>query len=106
MKRKLAKRVLALLMVPAMCMSLAATASADTWAYKDHSKVADNQPLFIGHRIIDLKNWSPETDPYSDLMRAEVPLQENIDKYERVFGPIRVPDDRPLPPLGNVQGEA
>lgn len=33
-------------------------------------------------------------------------LQENIDKYERVFGPIRVPDDRPLPPLGNVQGEA
>ncbi len=81
MKRKLAKRVLALLMVPAMCMSLAATASADTWAYKDHSKVADNQPLFIGHRIIDLKNWSPETDPYSDLMRAEVPLQENIDPY-------------------------
>ena len=38
--------------------------------------------------------------------RLLLALQENIDKYERVFGPIRVPDDRPLPPLGNVQGEA
>ena len=37
------------------------------------------------------------------LLRA---LEENIEKYERAFGPIRVPDDRPLPPLGNVQGEA
>lgn len=38
--------------------------------------------------------------------RLLLALQENIDKYERVFGPICVPDDRPLPPLGNVQGEA
>lgn len=38
--------------------------------------------------------------------RLLLALQENIDKYERVFGPIRMPDDRPLPPLGNVQGEA
>ncbi|WP_307759728.1 DUF3467 domain-containing protein [uncultured Mediterranea sp.] len=37
------------------------------------------------------------------LMRA---LQENIDKYERIFGPIQVPEERPLPPLSNVQGEA
>lgn len=37
------------------------------------------------------------------LLRA---LEENIDKYERAFGPIRMPEERPLPPLANVQGEA
>lgn len=93
MKRKLAKRVLALLMVPAMCMSLAATASADTWAYKDHSKVAANQPLFIGHRIIDLKNWSPETDPYSDLMRAEVPPRKTSTP---MLPPRQTPSSAPM----------
>ena len=35
----------------------------------------------LGHRIIDLKNWNPETDPWADLMRAEVPLQTTIDPY-------------------------
>lgn len=37
------------------------------------------------------------------LMRA---LEENIEKYERAFGPIRMPEERPLPPLPGVKGEA
>ncbi|MDR0939749.1 MAG: DUF3467 domain-containing protein [Mediterranea sp.] len=37
------------------------------------------------------------------LLRA---LEENIMKYERVFGPIRVNDMPPMPPLTNIQGEA
>lgn len=37
------------------------------------------------------------------LLRA---LEENIGKYERSFGPIRMPDEQPLPPLPNIKGEA
>ena len=37
------------------------------------------------------------------LLRA---LQENIDKYERLFGPIDVPEEHPFPPLSSVKGEA
>lgn len=33
-------------------------------------------------------------------------LEENIMKYERVFGTINVPDVQPMPPLDDVKGEA
>ena len=37
------------------------------------------------------------------LLRA---LEENIGKYERSFGAIRMVDEQPLPPLPNIKGEA
>ena len=37
------------------------------------------------------------------LLRA---LEENVGKYERVFGPIRMPDEQPISPCPNIQGEA
>ena len=37
------------------------------------------------------------------LLRA---LQENIAKYEHVFGPISVPGENSFPQMGNVKGEA
>lgn len=37
------------------------------------------------------------------LLRA---LEENIGKYERAFGSVRMPDEQPLPPLPNIKGEA
>lgn len=37
------------------------------------------------------------------LLRA---LEENIGKYERSFGPIRMPDEQTFPPLPNIKGEA
>ena len=37
------------------------------------------------------------------LLRA---LEENIGKYERVFGPIRTSDESSIPPLARVKGEA
>lgn len=37
------------------------------------------------------------------LLRA---LEENIAKYERVFGLIRISEELTLPPLGPVKGEA
>ena len=37
------------------------------------------------------------------LLRA---LEDNIAKYERVFGPIRTSDESSIPPLAGVKGEA
>ena len=37
------------------------------------------------------------------LLRA---LEENVGKYERAFGPNRMPDEQPIPPLPNIKGEA
>ena len=37
------------------------------------------------------------------LLRA---LEENIGKYERVFGLIRMPDEQTFPPLPNIKGKA
>ena len=37
------------------------------------------------------------------LLRA---LEENVGKYERAFGPIRMPDEQPIPQLPNIKGEA
>lgn len=33
-------------------------------------------------------------------------LEDNIAKYERVFGPIRTSDEPPISPLTGVKGEA
>ncbi|CDD94717.1 uncharacterized protein BN604_02099 [Bacteroides intestinalis CAG:315] len=37
------------------------------------------------------------------LLRA---LEENIGKYERTFGAIRLLDEQSIPPMTNVKGEA
>lgn len=33
-------------------------------------------------------------------------LEDNISKYERSIGPIRLTEEMPLPPILNVQGDA
>lgn len=37
------------------------------------------------------------------LLRA---LEDNIDKYERAFSPIRIPEERTFSSLANIKGEA
>mgnify|MGYP003623392928 CR=1 FL=1 len=37
------------------------------------------------------------------LLRA---LEDNVNKYERVFGPINLGEDQHIPPIVNVRGEA
>lgn len=37
------------------------------------------------------------------LLRA---LEENIGKYERIFGPIRLLDEQIIPPMTDLKGEA
>ena len=37
------------------------------------------------------------------LLRA---LEDNIEKYERAFGPIRIPEERTFSSFANIKGEA
>lgn len=50
--------------------------AGDTWPAKDESKIGKAQPHFSGYRVRDIEKWESETDPYSNMMRAQVPLQK------------------------------
>ena len=39
------------------------------------------QPRFPGYRVEDIKNWNAETDPFSDMVRARVPLQQRNEQF-------------------------
>ena len=49
--------------------------AGDTYPYVGESAEGDNQPTLHGYRVEDLMQWSPETDPYAEMLRAQVPLQ-------------------------------
>ena len=38
--------------------------------------------------------------------RLLMALQDNVEKYERLFGPIRMPNEPGIPPMSHVTGEA
>ena len=58
-------------------MALAAQA-ADSIAPGGDKALGSAQPRFAGYRLQEIRDWSPETDPYSSFLRAAVPLQERI----------------------------
>ncbi|GGG16225.1 endo-beta-N-acetylglucosaminidase [Paenibacillus aceti] len=80
--RKIQSIILASVITATTLFGGMGSVAADTWPYTDEGKVGDNQPLMLGHRAYDIETWSPETDPYADLMRAEVPLQTRIASYQ------------------------
>lgn len=49
--------------------------ASDTLPYLGESARGENQPYQHGYRAEDFLDWSPETDPYSEYMRAQIPLQ-------------------------------
>ena len=74
---KRSKRALAALLAVLMAASSAPFAMAsDTLPYLGESARGENQPYQHGYRAEDLLDWSPETDPWGDMLRAEVPLQD------------------------------
>ncbi len=80
------KRVLSLLLTTTMVTSTVflGTANAyasDTLPYLGDSARGINQPYEHGYRTVDLKNWSSETDPFSESMRAQIPLQTRNDAF-------------------------
>ena len=76
------KRIGATLLAAAMILtsisgSFTAFAS-DSWP----NDKASAEPSFAGYRVKDIENWSPETDPYAEFLRAEVPLQERNEAFQ------------------------
>lgn len=52
--------------------------AADSIAPEGDKALASAQPRFAGYRLQEIRDWSPNTDPYSAFLRAEVPLQKRI----------------------------
>ena len=52
--------------------------AGDSWP----NPTASAEPTFAGYRVKDVENWSPETDPYAEFMRAEIPLQERNEAFK------------------------
>lgn len=59
-------------------LSLVATTAqaSDTLPWEGDSAAGQNQPYQHGYTAPDVLGWSPASDPYADLLRAHVPLQE------------------------------
>ncbi len=55
--------------------------AGDTWPAKDEAKIGKAQPHFSGYRVRDIEKWEAQKDPYSNLMKAQVPLQERNDTF-------------------------
>ena len=83
MKTSRAKRIGAALLAFAIAASTYVGTSlsvfaADSWP----NDTASAEPTFAGYRVKDVKNWSPETDPDAELMRAQVPLQNRNEAFK------------------------
>ena len=80
--RKRTKMQIAKLCIMSMAVSAFAgismgnNAYADTWPDIGEAKIKSAQPHFSGYTVRNIETWDKTTDPYSDLMRARVPLQE------------------------------
>ncbi|MCI5924753.1 MAG: discoidin domain-containing protein [Oscillospiraceae bacterium] len=80
MKTSIGKRIgsgiLALAITASMYVGGSVSVFAgDTLPYLGDSAKGENQPYQHGYRGEDLLAWSPETDPYAELLRAQIPLQ-------------------------------
>lgn len=75
-----AKRRLAGIAVAVVATALMAPTAfaADSYPPTDDSAVASAQPVVSGYRVQDIRDWTPESDPYAEHLRATVPLQPRI----------------------------
>ena len=76
MGKRLGSGFLALALVLGLLLgSMGSVFAGDTYPYVGESAEGENQPTLHGYRVEDLMQWSPETDPYAEMLRAQVPLQ-------------------------------
>ena len=76
MKQK-AKKIFASFLALSMAAAVIPSAFAsDTLPYLGESARGENQAFQHGYRAEDFLDWSPETDPYAEYLRAQVPLQD------------------------------
>lgn len=75
-RRALKGKVTALVAAASVLGTSMPVLASDTLPYIGESAKGENQAYAHGYRAEDLLDWSPETDPNSELMRARVPLQK------------------------------
>lgn len=82
-RKRFSSKVLAVALTSVMLShGFAALAYAgDTLPYKGESAKGPNQPYQHGYTSMDILKWTPESDPYGDMLRSRVPLQKRIAPY-------------------------
>ncbi|WP_216386874.1 endo-beta-N-acetylglucosaminidase [Arcanobacterium phocae] len=75
---KITARVLASSLAATLSFSVIATSAqaADTVYNKEEKSLGSAQPKNMGHRLQDVRDWSPQTDPFAAFMRSDIPLQQ------------------------------
>ncbi len=83
MKKRVLSGFMAVLMAATMLVGTSFSVFAgDTLPMLGDEARKAEQPKFAGYRIWDMRDWSPETDPYAEFLRAEIPLQNRIDAFK------------------------
>ncbi len=77
------RRNAALALAMAMTLSSFSTTifAGDALPPVGEARRGHNQATMHGYRVHDILNWSPETDPYAEQMRAHVPMQKRIEPF-------------------------
>ena len=97
MKRKVIKRAIcvslsALLAVSSLFTGITA-AALDSQPPTGDQGIGKAQPHFSGYRVKDLQNWDKDTDPYADMLRARIPLQERNEPFQETQADPTLTDD-------------
>lgn len=83
MKKRVLSGIMAVLMASTMFVGSSFSVFAgDTLPMQGDEARKAEQPKLSGYRIWDMRDWSPETDPYAEFLRAEIPLQKRIDAFK------------------------
>ncbi len=81
-KRRSLKTIVTATLVATMLVSNATVLlAADSFPPIGEQAIGSIQPRFFGYRSQDIENWSPETDPYAESLRASVPLQKRNEAF-------------------------
>lgn len=76
------KQRLTLFLAVSMGASLlyaAPVSAGDTWPFEGDSAHGVNQPSVHGYTSGQILDWNPERDPWAEMLRSRVPLQERIE---------------------------
>ncbi len=81
--KRLLAFVLAAVMLVSVCPTLGVCAAAASSGAEEAQGETSNsyEPWKHGYRLVDVLNWSPETDNYGEELRARVPLQERNEPF-------------------------
>ncbi|MEG2429785.1 MAG: hypothetical protein RSA99_05315, partial [Oscillospiraceae bacterium] len=83
MRRKIMAYLLSAMMVSSIvATSFSAVSAADSPPMTGSQARKANQPKFSGYRVWDIRDWTPEADPGSEFLRAEIPLQKRITPFK------------------------